>query len=103
MKVAEWAAQAPVILVVCGDPEISPNWSVVDPTIAFEHMVLAATNRGLGTCWMGRLGRDEAVKSALGIPGHMQVIAITPIGYPDEVPGPKERKSLAEIVHREEF
>ena len=103
MGFPDWVAGAPVVLVVCGDPEISATWNVVDPTIAMEHMILAATNLGLGTCWIGRLGRDEQVKNVLGIPEHLKVIAVTPIGYPDESPPPKDRKSLDQIVHYEKF
>ena len=103
MGIPEWAAEAPVVLVVCGDPEASATWNVVDPTIAMEHMILAATNLGLGTCWIGRLGRDEEVKRVLGIPGHLKVIAVTPMGYPNESPPPKGRKPLGEIVHSEKF
>ncbi|MBU7004151.1 MAG: nitroreductase family protein [Theionarchaea archaeon] len=103
MGAPDWVADAPVVLVVCGDPEVSATWNVVDPTIAMEHMILAATNLGLGTCWIGRLGRDEQVKKVLDIPGHLKVIAITPIGYPDESPPPRDRKSLDQIVHNEKF
>ncbi len=103
MDIPEWASRAPVVLAVCGDPEISGNWYVVDPTIALEHMILAAANRGLGTCWVGKLNRDERVKEALGVPDHMHVIAVTPIGYPDESPKPKGRKKLEEIVHFDGF
>lgn len=103
MQIPGWVAQAPLILVVCGDPEISETWAVVDPTIAMQNMVLAATDHGLGTCWIGRLGRDEKMKSALGIPERMKVVALTPLGYPDESPPSKERKPLREIVHYESF
>lgn len=103
MGIPEWAARAPVVLAVCGDPEVSQSWCVVDPSIAMEHMVLAAANRGLGTCWLGRLGRDEQVKAVLEIPEHMHVVAVTPLGYPNESPKPKERKSLEEIVHYDKF
>lgn len=103
MGLPDWAAEAPVILGVCGDPEVSATWNVVDPTIAMEHMVLAAANRGLGTCWLGKLGRDEEVKRVMGIPEHLKVIAVTPVGYPDESPPAKGRKPLDEIVHHEMF
>jgi nitroreductase len=103
MGIPDWAADAPVVLVVCGDPEVSETWNVVDPTIAMEHMILAATSLGLGTCWIGRLGRDEQVKDVLGIPGHLKVIAVTPMGYPDESPPPKDRKNLEQIVHNDKF
>ena len=102
-----WAEKAPVIIVGCVDPT-EGRWYVIDGSIAFEHIVLAATNFGLGTCWMGRflenLGEtDERIKGVLGIPGHMRVLAVTPLGYPDEEPEPRERKTLHEIVHYEKF
>lgn len=98
-----WAAEAPVVIVGCTDPEASPRWHVVDISIVFEHLVLAAANFGLGTCWIGKLGADEALKKVLGIPDHMKVVAVTPLGYPAEKPKPKERKPLSEIVHYEKF
>jgi len=103
MGAPDWAAKAPIILAVCGDPEASENWYIVDPSIAMEHMVLAAANRGIGTCWIGTLNHDEQVKRSLGIPEHMVVIAFTPLGYPDESPPPKDRKPLEAIVHDETF
>lgn len=98
----EWAAEAPVIVVGCTDPSLSPTWHLVDLAIAFEHIILAATNLGLGTCWMGRL-EDETIKKSLSIPDPIKVVAVTPLGYPAEVAGPKERKKLSEMVHYEKF
>ena len=98
----DWASLAPVIIVGCADSSLSPSWYLVDFGIAFEHMILAATNLGLGTCWMGKLDR-EIIKKALNIPENIKVIAVTPIGYPNEEPEPKTRKSLSEIVHQEQF
>ena len=93
-----WAAKAPVMIVGVADPVASPSWYMNDMGIAFEHIVLAATSLGLGTCWMGQTRRDAEVKEILGIPDELRVIALTPLGEPDETPGPKERKSLGEIV-----
>ena len=98
----EWAVEAPVIVVGCTDPSISPTWHLVDFAIAFEHIILAATNHGLGTCWMGRLER-EAIKKALNIPDTIKLVAVTPLGYPAEKPEPKTRKILLEMVHYESF
>ncbi|MFB0543956.1 MAG: nitroreductase family protein [Candidatus Bathyarchaeia archaeon] len=103
LGLSPWAAEAPVVIVGCGDSQASSSWYGHDLMIAFEHLVLAAANLGLGTCWMGRMGRDETIKMALGIPEHVKVIAVTPLGYPDEEPGPRERKSLEEFVHWERF
>ena len=98
----EWAVEAPVIVVGCVDPSLSPAWHLVDFAIAFEHIILAATNLGLGTCWMGRL-ENETIKKALSIPDTSKVVAVTPLGYPAEKPEPKTRKTLSEMVHYESF
>ena len=92
---SKWAAEAPVIIVGVADPVRSPNWCLNDMGIAFEHIILTATNLGLGACWMGSTRRDAEIKELLGIPDELKVIAITPVGEPDEI---KERKSLDEIV-----
>jgi len=98
-----WAADAPVVIMGLADPEASPNWCYNDLAIAFEHLVLAATDLGLGTCWMGQMYRDEEIKELLGIPDKLKVIALTPLGVPDETPAPKARKGLDEIVSWERY
>lgn len=104
LGVSQWAAEAPLVLVGCVDTAIrSPPLCYVDLAIAFEHIVLAAANFGLGTCWIGRLGRDETIKAVLSIPDHVKVVAVTPLGYPDETPDPKTRKTLSEIIHYDAF
>jgi len=99
----EWAAEAPVMIVGLADQAASPNWCSNDLGIALEHLVLAATNLGLGTCWMGQTGREEMIKSLLGIPDNFKVVAVVPVGVPDETPAPKERKSLDAIVSWEKY
>jgi len=76
----------------------------VDFGICFEHIMLAATAEGLGSCWIGWFDEDK-VKSILEIPKKYRVIGLTPIGYPPEKEkGPvKDRKPLDEIVHQEQF
>jgi nitroreductase len=103
LGILSWASDAPVVIVGCVDANVSSRFFTVDFAIAFEHIVLAATNFGLGTCWMGKLGIDETIKSVLGIPEHIKVIAVTALGYPAETPGPKDRKPLSDIVHYEKF
>ena len=99
----EWAAEAPLMIVGLADQAASPNWCSNDLGIAFEHLVLAATNLGLGACWMGQTGREELIKGLLGIPDNFKVVAVIPIGVPDETPKPKERKSLDAIVSWEKY
>jgi nitroreductase len=56
----------------------------------------------LGTCWLGAYNEAE-VKEILGIPPHIRMVAMTPLGYPAEAPEAKPRKSLAEIVSYDRF
>ena len=95
---SEWAAKAPVMIVGLADQEASPNWCINDLGIAFEHVALAATNLGLGTCWMGQTGREDLIRRLLGVPEYLRPVAVMTIGVPDEIPVPKERKSLDSIV-----
>jgi nitroreductase len=95
-------ADASVIVVALGDPEASPRWFRQDIMIAVEHMVLAATALGYGTCWIGAFNEEE-VKRLLRVPEELKVIALLPIGFPDETPAPRERKPLKEIVFLEKY
>ena len=41
----------------------------------------------------------EEVKRLLNIPKEAKVVALLPMGFPDEQPRPKPKKPLSEIVH----
>ncbi|NOY54154.1 MAG: nitroreductase [Deltaproteobacteria bacterium] len=93
-----------VILVACGNEkecyQRQGNYMktfAIDVAIALEQMILAATAEGLGTCWIGAFD-EEKVKTLLDIPDPWRVVAMTPLGYPDESPPDRGRKSLDEIV-----
>jgi nitroreductase len=105
----EFIAQAPVIVCAVALEKIAWGrmggyWSSypVDLAIALEHIILAATNEGLGTCWIGAYDEAE-VKRILKIPDDFKVIALTPIGYPNQTPAPKQTKNLAEIISEDKF
>jgi nitroreductase len=95
-------ADAAAIVAAVGDPDVSARWHEKDTMIALEHMVLAATALGYGSCWIGAFDED-AVKRLLKIPARMKVVAILPIGVPAEAPAPKPRKDLSEIFFREDL
>jgi len=65
-----------------------------------EHLILAAAEQGLGTCWIGGQFDETIVKEALGIPQEVRVVALTPLGYPDHVTKPRPRKSIEEITSK---
>ncbi len=98
-----------VIIVACGNEkecyQRQGNYMktfAIDVTIALEHMMLAATAEGLGTCWIGAFD-EEKVKNLLDIPDPWRVVAMTPLGYPDESPPDRGRKKLNEIVYNEKW
>jgi nitroreductase len=70
--------------------------------IAVEHIVLQAVEIGLGTCWV-RWYEDDKVKEILGIPEHVEVMALLPVGVPDEEPSQRPRLSLDKIVFNEKY
>jgi len=103
-----WFMQAPIVICVCGIPSQSwirrdgKNYCEVDVTIAMDHLILAAADLGLGTCWVGAFN-PEAAREVLGLPYNVEPIAFTPLGYPDDHPGYKSRKSINELVRYEHW
>jgi nitroreductase len=102
-----FVGQAPVVLVACATESEAimtcgqPAYTV-DVSIAFAYMLLQACELGLGTCWIGAFKEDE-VKEILGIPEHIRVVAMSPLGYPTHKSPPRPRKDFAEIVCFEEY
>lgn len=102
---AEWfAAQAPIVVAVCTEPakcwvrRDGKNYADVDAAIAFEHLILAATDEGLGTCWVGAFD-PTAAREVLGLPDGIEPVAFTPVGYPASIAGPRLRKKRDQLVH----
>jgi nitroreductase len=97
-----FVAQAPVVIAAVGlMPDRVMSCGVpgdpVDVAIALEHVALAATAEGLGTCWIGAFDQDK-VRAILGVPSHAKVVGVMTLGYPADHPRPKTRKSMDEIV-----
>jgi nitroreductase len=65
--------------------------------IATEHIALAATSLGLGTCWI-HLFDKEKISLLLSLPSWIFPVTLMPVGYPEQVPEPKPRKTLQEIL-----
>ena len=105
----EWFTQAPLVLAVCAVPGESwvrrtDGWNAaeVDATIAMTHIVLAAVEEGLGTCWIAAFD-PKAAREVLGLPPDVIPAAFTPLGYPADSPAPKKRRPLADLARRERW
>jgi nitroreductase len=94
---------APYTLVICADPFASgkkdgKEYYMFDVGIALENIMLAAAEEGLGTCCIGWFD-ERSVRNLLGIPEEYRVVALTPIGYPDEEPAARPRKEMKELLY----
>jgi nitroreductase len=98
-----WLAQAPVIVVALGQREQAwkrldgTSAHVIDTVIAMEHLVLAAANEGLATCWICAFDQVE-MHRCLALGPEWDVVAITPLGHPADPGRGTPRKPIAEIV-----
>ena len=104
----DWFVQAPLVIGICGLPgeawtrRDGKNYCDVDVSIAMDHLVLAATEEGLGTCWIGAFD-PQAAREVLGLPPGVEPIAFTPLGFAADAPREKKRKSRAELVKFERW
>jgi nitroreductase len=105
---ANFFVEAPIIICACAILEEGwtrddgKNYTEVDTSIVMDHLILAATNLGLGTCWIGKFDL-KAAREVLNIPKNILPLVFTPIGYPDDKPRPKKRKNIDEIVRYEKW
>jgi nitroreductase len=103
-----WFTDAPLILCACAIP--AEGWvrmdgkpyTDVDVAIAMDHLILAATTLGLGTCWIAAFD-PAAAREVLGLPDGVEPIVFTPLGYPADGPGAKKRKRLSKLVRYERW
>jgi nitroreductase len=106
-----WATEAPVLIVIgmqisitthkLGASVSGVNYPWVDIGIAGEHLVLAATELGLGTCWIGWI-KPRVVRCITGWPAAIKPAVVITVGYPQEgitrPPPASRRKPMDELV-----
>jgi nitroreductase len=107
---AKFVAQAPLVIVACGDKKASADWYAIDTSLSVENMILTAVNEGLGTCCVGSF-EEKNVKEALKIPDNYEVLVMITMGYAGEkldlssklLNLVRSRKPLSEVASEEEF
>lgn len=102
-----FVSEAPVVIVVCTEPEISAAryrergrnlYVIQDTAAAVQNILLAAEGYGLGTCWVGAF-EETLVIDALEMDKGIIPVAIIPVGYAAEESRPPARRPVEEIVH----
>lgn len=109
---------APVLIVVCGDPRVSksfplltyiergPSHLVSGLAGAFLYMTLAATTLGLGCHWVSAVGAgypSAMLKDLLGIPEDYLIYDMLALGHPAMAPKPRIVREREEMTHRERY
>ena len=99
-------AQAPVVIAVCAVPNESATkygprgrelYCLQDTAAAAENILLAATDRGLGSCWVGAFD-EHATARALELPVSWRPVALIALGRPAEAEPQRTRRPLSEIT-----
>ncbi len=100
----DWIMEAPVIIIICGDHQVSwkrkdgKDHSDIDVAIVVDHMTLAASDLGLGTCWVCAFDAARC-HELFELPENLETSVLLPLGYPNgERPDGIRRKSLEELV-----
>ncbi|MDI6800228.1 MAG: nitroreductase family protein [Actinomycetota bacterium] len=98
----KFISEAPVVIVVCADVEISGEaygdrgrtlFAIQDAACATQNILLAANSEGLGSCWVGSFYEDD-IRRILNIELHVRPMTIVPIGYV-----PKGGKKPSRMAH----
>jgi nitroreductase len=100
----DWFGKAPYVLGVCSIPEKSwvrsqdrQSYAAVDAAIVMDHLILAATALGLGTCWIGAFD-PQAAREVLALDDSWEPVVFTPLGYPRDTAVKRGRKPLNDLV-----
>ena len=107
----EWFWKAPLVIAVCILPKEAwtrshdgKNYAMADGALAMDHLQLAAAELGLGTCWIGAFD-PAAAREILGLPDGVEIVGMTPLGFPDVEANPRvrSRRPLGETVMKERW
>lgn len=106
----EWFKSAPACIVAIGDhdkgwhrPTDGKDYTDIDVAIAIDHLMLAATEIGLGTCWICHFNAEKCA-DLFQLSSNFEPIAMIPIGYPEFEAGPeKNRKSIDQSMQWNKF
>lgn len=107
----DFISKAPVILVVCGNQQVSGAiydkrgvelYCIQDAACAAQNMLLTAHAMGLGACWVGAFN-EQRVSELLDLPSYLRPVSLVTVGFPDEKPYPPPRRDMEEFLHLERY
>jgi nitroreductase len=98
-----WMSEPPYVLLVCTEKDRQwvrrdgKPYGDVDSAIIMDHIIMAATAEGLGTCWIGAFNAEAAIE-VLGLPANLEPIVFTPLGYEAGEGQPRPKLGVLELV-----
>jgi nitroreductase len=105
---AGFLSRAPVVVAVCVERGRAHGRERENGILVAAHLLLAAHARGLGGAYLTAYqphdpGLEREIRLLLRLPRDIDPVALVPLGFPAEMPAPKELRPLAELVHDEIF
>mgnify|MGYP006435432743 CR=1 FL=1 len=103
---ASFIKEAPLIIIVAADPEISDVW-IEDAAIATTYAMLEATNLGLGSCWVQirlrnynqELSSENYIKNLLEINNELSILSMLAIGYSANSENNRQENLYSSFTH----
>ena len=100
--------KAPVIITICVDKNKSPSRWIEDGACAAMNILLTAHNLDLGAVYVTGYSQTTPeiipkLQDVLSLPEHVMPVCLIPVGYPNEIPKPKELRNLKETIHYEKW
>ncbi len=104
---------APIVIVACGRKgkagfykgeatTVKGDWFMFDVALAMQNLVLTAHSLGLGTVHVGLFDSKKA-EEILGVPDEVEVVEMTPLGYPEKIPNAPPRKEIKDFVFYDRY
>lgn len=111
LKMYKGMANVPAFVVFCRNDNRNKTmeqeydkyrllWADQSVAAAITIFMLLCAEKGLGTCWLGTpMWRDKELKKLLAIPQGVEVVGVTPVGYPASEGGRRPRLASQEVIH----
>lgn len=101
-----WIRNAPVVIIPCVNfkrtkaryGDLGYKWAPIDTTSAVQNMLLAATELGIASCWVGGFLEKE-IRNLLNLPSYVKPIGLIPMGYSDEETTHKQKLDAKWVTH----
>ncbi|GAA0361406.1 nitroreductase family protein [Bacillus horti] len=109
-KSQQWVKDAGIIIIACVNykrtiaryGELGYAWAPIDTTSAVQNMILAATERGIASCWVGGF-KEEGIRELMHVPSYVKPIGLIPMEYPAIKTEQKQKLGAKWVTHKNTY